>query len=185
MFQSIKNTGSAFGSFRRSRFGRFAEESFHRTTGTDTCRSAAFKKEVAGLKGGAKFAKYAKSFGWIGAGIGGLSMLHGYKEGGVAGAAKEFGMMWAGDMVIRTAMTATGLPILATAGAMAGAYAFGKAAGSYGKKMTHLELAAPHIDQFGTVATIRQRSLQALQDTHLNGRGLLGNEAAMMHQVLR
>ena len=71
-----------------------------------------------------------------------------------------------------------------------GIYAVGKIADNIDRKnraiakqkqVRGLELGAPMLDQFGTVATLRQRSLSAIQNSHVNGRMALGNEAALLH----
>ena len=49
------------------------------------------------------------------------------------------------------------------------------------KQVRGLELGGPIQDQFGTISTLRQRSLQALQNTHVNGRMAFGQEAALLH----
>lgn len=49
------------------------------------------------------------------------------------------------------------------------------------KQIGSLELGAPIQDPFGTISTLRQRSLQAIQNTHVNGRMAFGNEAALLH----
>jgi hypothetical protein len=49
------------------------------------------------------------------------------------------------------------------------------------KQVRGLELGRPIQDQFGTISTLRQRSLNALQNTHVNGRMAFGQEAALLH----
>ena len=51
------------------------------------------------------------------------------------------------------------------------------------KQVRSLELGAPVLDQFGTIATLRQRSLSAIQNSHVNGRMALGSEAALLHST--
>jgi hypothetical protein len=51
------------------------------------------------------------------------------------------------------------------------------------KQVRSLELGTPVLDQFGTIATLRQRSLSAIQNSHVNGRMALGNEAALLHST--
>ena len=51
------------------------------------------------------------------------------------------------------------------------------------KQVRGLELGAPIQDPFGTISTLRQRSLQAIQNTHVNGRMAFGNEAALLHST--
>jgi len=44
-----------------------------------------------------------------------------------------------------------------------------------------LEMGAPILDDFGTVSTMRQRSLMAIQNSRINGRTGLGNEGALSY----
>lgn len=112
-------------------------------------------------------------------------VYRGYQEGGVMGAAKGFGVSYGFNLASRLLLKSTLGPVAAVAAVGIGTYQFGKKAGEYGKKMSGLEMATPYIDQFGTMATMRQRSLQAIQNTHLNGRAALGSEAQILHKVLR
>lgn len=50
------------------------------------------------------------------------------------------------------------------------------------KRHAELEMGRPIIDQFGTLATMRQRSLAAIQNSKINGRSAIGNEATLMYQ---
>lgn len=50
------------------------------------------------------------------------------------------------------------------------------------KRARKLEFGGPTLDVFGNMATMRMRSLQALQRSSLNGRYSMGNEAAALHQ---
>lgn len=135
----------------------------------------------------------ARAFG--GAGITGAlgiaftayEVSQGYKEEGVWGAAKGFGYSVAGQAIPRFIFGA-GLGGIAAGGivgaAAVGTYALGEAAISHAKKLRHLEMGGGNnLDAINSVgaATSRQRSLAALQNTHLNGRMALGNEASLLH----
>lgn len=50
------------------------------------------------------------------------------------------------------------------------------------KKHAKLEMGRPVMDQFGTLSTMRQRSLAAIQSSKINGRSGLGNEATLMYR---
>ena len=50
------------------------------------------------------------------------------------------------------------------------------------RMVNDLEMGSPVMDQFGTISTLRQRSLSAIQNSHVNGRMALGNEAALLHR---
>jgi len=49
------------------------------------------------------------------------------------------------------------------------------------RMVNNLEMGSPILDQFGTVSTLRQRSLAAIQNSKVNGRMALGQEAALLH----
>ena len=49
------------------------------------------------------------------------------------------------------------------------------------RQIKSLEMGSPIVDQYGSISTLRQRSLAALQNSHVNGRMALGNEAALLH----
>jgi hypothetical protein len=49
------------------------------------------------------------------------------------------------------------------------------------RQIRAMEMGAPIADQYGTISTLRQRSLAAIQNSHVNGRMALGNEAALLH----
>ena len=154
------------------------------------------------------------------------SVLEGYDQGGLSGAALGFAQATAEGFVGRkifgyvmssvsagaTAASAgragvlkyalgTGGGVLGFARAflhpaslalMGGMYALNQA-GEYiqetdkaiarRKQVRGLELGGPIQDQFGTISTLRQRSLMALQNTHVNGRMAFGQEAALLHST--
>lgn len=126
----------------------------------------------------------------------GFAAYEGYQEGGMTGAlggmAKE-GALWYGLGVAQ----ATLLP---AAAALAGATAIGLGVGAamgvnpiktfsrpyvrdYTKRHAKLELGAPVMDQFGTISTMRRRSIQAIQRSHISGRSALGREAFLAHDT--
>lgn len=117
-----------------------------------------------------------------------MAVYEGYREGGVIGAAvsggkeiaiwgaMEFGLSMLGGMTMGLAAFTGGGALLGVGG-----YAFGKMSASYGKGLKSIEMGSPIIDEFGTLATTRQRSLAALNLSHVNGRQALGNEASLMH----
>jgi hypothetical protein len=117
----------------------------------------------------------------------GANILHGFRQNGLTGA---------GSAVIENAMWGVGFEAAKTllwnpigiglAGVAVGAFAYKKFhdnAIKYGRGLRRVEMGSGLgvDDPFGSVATLRQRSLMALQNTHLNGRMALGNEAAMLH----
>ena len=122
--------------------------------------------------------------------VGNVAWIYGgYKEGGVTGAigaAAEGLAFTAGFEAISTAVGAVGgLPVVLGAAAAAGAgyagYAFGEAGQRHEKRIREVEMGAEVVDRFGAISTLRQRSLMALQNSHINGRMAIGNEALLLH----
>lgn len=120
----------------------------------------------------------------------------GYQESGVAGAAMGIGesVLWsAAPRILGAAIggTAAGIATGVVAGVGAvygGAYVLGTLAKAHAKKLRDVEFGGGQIvDAIGSAgaATMRQRSLSALQNTHLNGRMAMGNEALLMHTPFR
>jgi len=115
-----------------------------------------------------------------------MSMYAGYQTGGVLGAAQagaKEALIWGGmRAVFATVPGAAGFaaPLLAAGALGYGAYAMGEAAQEHRKRLRDVEMGAPIVDPFGTTATLRQRSLSALQNTHINGRMAIGNEGILM-----
>lgn len=139
---------------------------------------------------------------WAGRAFIGYSIYAGYQEGGiggaVAGGVSHLASMYlfSAGMKVAGMGASMGAPVAAAA-IGAGGIALGVSMASgqisprdfvrpwvnqYMKKHAQLELATPVVDNFGTVATMRQRSLQAIQNSRINGRTALGNEAALSYQ---
>jgi len=141
---------------------------------------------------------------WLGRGFLGVAAYQGYQEGGVGGAITGAGKQMAYDYVAGAAVRAAisnpmiskvSWPIIGTLlglGTMAaGLYKLGggsltKLAArpwvkEHMKKHSALEMSTPVIDDYGTVATMRQRSVNAIQNSRLNGRSALNNEASLMY----
>ncbi|RKZ06471.1 hypothetical protein DRQ25_13835 [Candidatus Fermentibacteria bacterium] len=144
------------------------------------------RKIKPGMPGAGKMAFAMRA---LGPAFLGMSMYKGYQEGGVLGAAKEGAMemaMWgafeAGASVL------TNPVMIAAAGAVAagaGYYAVGQASRKHRKRVRSLEMGGDLVDRFGTMTTMRQRSLSAIQRTHMNSRLALGNEALLLSQHAR
>lgn len=116
----------------------------------------------------------------------GYDAYKGYQEGGLGGAALNVAHGVAEQYAMRAAMSAVApiaLPLTALALTAGGLYA-NKRAIEVGeeryRKHARLEMGTPIVDQFGTAATMRQRSVMALNNSRLNGMTALGNEAALM-----
>ncbi len=113
------------------------------------------------------------------------SAYQGYQQGGVVGAAKNVAFdaaMWG---AIRSAGSLLMNPVTIAGAAVAAAgygyYKYGENVRRFGKRLRAVEMGADVIDTYGTIATTRQRSLAALQNSHINGRLALGNEASILH----
>lgn len=118
----------------------------------------------------------------------GFLAYQGFQKGGIMGDARGIGESVLGTAIFNTGAAALGSAFTgatlgaATIGAAAyGYYRFGEAVRGRGKRLREIEMGGPVVDPFGTGATMRQRSLAALQNTHINGRIAMGNEASLMH----
>jgi hypothetical protein len=129
-------------------------------------------------------------FRFLGPAITAYSVLKGYEEGGLKGAVTEGvgGLAWAygigrvGSMIFSptAALTVAGAGLAMTAaGVNPLSFAARPYTRDYAKRHAKLELASPVVDPFGTVSTMRQRSVMAIQNSKINGRSMLGNEAIM------
>lgn len=113
----------------------------------------------------------------------------GFKQGGFFGGMKAGVKSVAWNAITRGAMNtaaavmgSAGLLMTAgVAGGLYGGYRLGEAGIARMRKFRNLEVGSDIVDTFGTMATIRQRSLSAIQNTHINGRLAMGGEAALMH----
>lgn len=130
---------------------------------------------------------------WLGGTIGiagtAYAFYSGYQENGVLGGVKNVGIQTAisGAFtgIIRSAGTTLGNPVaVGVATAVAAGYAgyrLGEAGIAKAKRVRNLEMGSDIVDVFGTMSTMRQRSLSAIQNSHVNGRLALGGEASLMH----
>ena len=131
-----------------------------------------------------------------------LGAYEGYKHGGITGAIGGFADSYISNAIWMTGFKMAGLAlgnplgIAATLGVGMAAYnfasdkaeqsgssltalAFNKPVREYMRKRARLEMGNVVQDQFGTVATMRQRSLLAMRNSKINARGALGMEANM------
>jgi hypothetical protein len=162
----------------------------------DLVSSGYQKSGIAGAAGG-----FAESMMWqyagrqvMGPAI--VGIFGGAAKGwafGVGAAGAEAGFLAAGTAGLLAGAGGAALAVLTnpvTLAIAAGAYGYHKAseyiqhtdrAIARHKQVRGLELGGPIQDQFGTISTLRQRSLQALQNTHVNGRMAFGQEASLLH----
>lgn len=166
--------------------GVYAKTNSFMKAGRAGMKSSMHAARKLGWKGSIKGAGKA-AFGGLGLAFTAFSVYQGYQEGGALGAARGGAEAIATSTIANVAFRAVGLaatPLAVVAGVAAagyGAYRFGEASRAHGKRMRNLEMGSDLVDSFGTMSTMRQRSLNALQSTHLNGRMGFGNEAALMH----
>jgi hypothetical protein len=133
--------------------------------------------------------KMAFAFRALGPAMLGVGLYKGYQQGGILGAAKEgatemamWGAFEAGASILTNPF------VLAGAGAIVGGYGFyklGQASRKHRKRLRDVEMGSDLVDRFGTMTTMRQRSLAAIQKTHINGRLALGNEALLLTSMYR
>jgi len=110
----------------------------------------------------------------------------GYQEGGALGAVAGVGesIAWSAGIYALGQALPFAAPVAIGAAIAGGTYALGEAGRRHHKGLRNLELGGAQIAQAlqtGSIATQRQRSLMALQNTHINGRMSMGNEAMMLH----
>lgn len=136
----------------------------------------------------------------LGLGFTAVSAYQGYQEEGLWGAAKGVGesvaFQYIQNRLLGSAFSAIGMtaaPLAAVGAVGTGLYMYQKYAGGaswmnrdetyeYRRRNAAMDLGTPSIDPFGNNATIRQRSLSAIQGSRLNGRSMLGNEAFIMYR---
>lgn len=120
-----------------------------------------------------------------------MGAVQGYRSGGVIGAAKGVAVntmitfaMSAGLRAaasIGGAAVAVAAPLAITAAAGYGTYKALEFGNARIKRARRLNMGHAIMDPFGNGATMRQRSLQALQMSQVNGRSAFGREGEMMH----
>jgi hypothetical protein len=187
---------------RLSRYAGYGKSAWRSNIGKDFRRGVGemagfhYQKDAAGILRNTGFlgrkmsGMGMKPLGMFGKAMTGLGLIWGitdavdaYREEGAWGAAKS----GAGSLAMGGAFrVATGIagralsglgPVGVAAAAVYGTYQLGEAAKVHVKRLRGLEMGRDIPDRFGTISTIRQRSLQAIQNTHINGRLAIGNEA--------
>jgi hypothetical protein len=147
---------------------------------------------TAWKEGGGKLGGSIGVAGKVASRYGGILMAawafyEGMKEGGITGGIKSSGRQTVSWGAIRMADAVlggvAGTALMAGEALAYGGYRFGRAAQKYGRGLRNISMAIPVVDPFGTAATMRQRSLSALQNTHINGRIVLGQEAILMSSL--
>jgi hypothetical protein len=149
---------------------------------------AMISKGFLGMRGGSLG---AKAMGGLALGMTASQVYGGYKEGGVTGAAKEaaigVGMWAAGDMAIAALSNPIGIGLAAVGGAGFAAYQFGNRAKMYREDVRRTEMFGSRkmLNVIDNASTERARSLQALNNSALNARMAIGNEAQYLHTSYR
>lgn len=168
----------------------YRQSSFHRG-GTQFLKwELGIGKEFAGKGTGAFISR------WASRAFLGFSVLQGYSEGGISGAVLGGATHLATSYLMGGVLGSMGTPLalgMGMAGIGLGLHFMGGGkvrdffrpyVYDYMKKQSRLEMSTPVMDDFGTVATMRQRSLMAIQNSRLNGRTALGQEAALSFQPI-
>jgi hypothetical protein len=126
-------------------------------------------------------------------GLAGTAFLayQGWREEGVWGAAKGVGESVLYGAAFQVAAGVLTSPVSLAAGVIGGigygAYRFGEAAQAHRKKLRRLEMGGgmDNVIRSSGALTDRQRSVQALNDSRINARMALGNEANLLHTSYR
>jgi hypothetical protein len=152
------------------------------------------------VAGGVAKSAVGLGFRMLGPAFMGLSAYWGYQENGVAGAATGVATHLGASYVFGHMFGGGG--VYAAAG-IAGAVGFTNELGKLMKDPENyfslrrmvrdktsrflrqhkgIELGAPMVDNFGNASTMRQRSVNAIMNSRLNGRTALGHEATLSYQ---
>jgi len=131
-----------------------------------------------------------KQMGWAGRALGfgfmGLEAFTGYQQGGVWGAAKGLAKGAAVNYAVGALLGSAAIPLTLGVGVVAGGMMAYKKGADIGrktyKKSRSLEFGSGVSDQYGTVATMRRRSVMALQESRIGGGMGLGSEAMRSYQ---
>lgn len=154
-------------------------------------------KSWMGTKAHREGAKWAKDFYGLSKGtkplfrVLGLGFLaydaySGYKEGGLTGAASSVAQGFAFNYALGVGKSVLGSALTGAAYvapfAIGGAIMFRRQLAQpyvreFARKRARLEMSMPIEDQFGTISTMRQRSLMMMRQSKLNARTSLGQEA--------
>ena len=179
------------------RVGKWAFSGKHHQVGMDWLGLGPAKKGATGIS------KYLSAGRILGLGFAAYSAYEGYQEEGMWGATKSLATTYLMGRAfsMATGVAGLGLKTAAIGGAayLGGAALYSAASGmsfaqnalapiarawvrDFKRKNAKLKMGTPDLDQFGTVSPMRQRSLMAIQNSKLNGRNALGNEASLLWQ---
>jgi hypothetical protein len=187
---AAERVGTTASAFAASGPGRAFKRGMGRALGFEYQHGKSMGFMGRGMKG-SYFGAGKLAFGLraLGPAFLGMGIYRGYQEGGILGAAKEGALemaLW--GAVEAGASVLTNPVVLAAAGITAagvGYYKLGEASRKHRKRLRNVEMGSDLVDRFGTLTTMRQRSLAAIQRTHVSGRLALGNEALLLSQHMR
>ena len=153
-----------------------------------TFGTKAVSEGFMGLKGGASFGKALP--GVLGLGFTAIMAHEGYQQQGVWGATKGVAesALWSALPRLAGGLINPGTMAVGAVAALGyGAYQLGEAGKAHHKRLRDVEMSVMSPDVFNShgAATMRQRSVMALQNTHINGRMAMGNEGMIMHTPFR
>ena len=131
--------------------------------------------------------------GSMGAGLSlaftGYSFYSGYQENGILGGVSETAKGIGYNIAFSQAMGLgkIALAVAPTAAGLAGMHYLGKAGENKRRNIQRLEFSAAgqNIIMNSGAVTARQRAINALNDSRINARAALGNEAALLHTRYR
>lgn len=122
----------------------------------------------------------------LGLGFLGIEAYMGYQKEGWWGAAKGVATGAAWSYGLGVVLGSAALPLTMGAAAIGGSLVLNKMAAEgglrYAKRHARADFGGGVRDQFGNVSTMRRRSIQALQQSRLNGAMTLGREALQQYQ---
>lgn len=152
------------------------------------------ESRMARQQGAKGYGKMAGRMGFRAAGgiFSAYSVVSGFEEGGIAGGLEGIMQSSAMNIGIQLAvgggLNPLGLATLAATATVYGGYKFLEASQKNLKDLKKMEIVDNGLlgaSRSQGAYTMRQRSLNALQNTHINGRMHMGNEALMHHTSYR
>lgn len=166
--------------------GRLANSSTAKYIGRNAAEAAGwvFKgKQSQGFLGiSGKVGKFGTGMAALGTAFSVHSIYSGYQEEGIWGATKGAGTAILGQMAANAITNPIGLGLVGAAGLGFAGYQFGEAATKRRKEIRGLDMTIPNYSNIIEGGfTDRQRSLQALNNSSMNARMAIGNEASLLH----
>lgn len=178
----INNTMSRLG---RSTMGQWIKRGALESVGF-VFEKQADKMVNKGFLGGLNGNMGARISGGMGLGFTALSVYQGYQENGIGGAVEGAATGVLGSLAGNVLMSQLPNPVTwglaAVAAAGYGGFRFGQAATQYRKDLRKTELVTRNsYNAINAASTDRARALQALNNSSMNARMSIGNEAQLLH----